>query len=162
MRHIIISLLCLFLVSPAYANSEGKKKNKGPANRIKAEWTIKNDVLPQTGSAPKDQDEALRSVDIPVVVVPISVRGHLVNYAFLNIRVVLKKDVDVWKMRVKSHFMRDAIIRTAHSHPFGKEGERSVLDQEEAVKRIRAALAPWVSDKQLDHIALMSVDMLNG
>ncbi len=162
MRHVLPVLLCLALASPAGANSEGKKKEKGPGNRIKAEWTIKNDVLPQGNEAPKDQDQALRSVDIPVVVAPISIRGRLVNYAFMNIRVVLNKDVDVWKMRVKSPFMRDAIVRAAHRHPFGKPGERSTIDKAEAIARIRTALLPWVSPEQLDHIELLSVDMLNG
>ena len=162
MHRILLTLLCIALANPVFANNEGEKKNKGASNRIKAEWTIKNDALPETGTTVKDQDQSLHSVDIPVVVAPISNNGHLVNYAFLNIRVVLNSGVDVWKMRVKSHFMRDAIVRTAHIHPFGKSGEKPVVDKAQAIARIRAAILPWVSAEQIDHIEFLSIDMLNG
>jgi hypothetical protein len=161
MRLITIALLSLAVASPAFANGgKSKKSGGGKSNRIKAEWTIKNDVISEYKIP--DQAQSLHSVDIPVVVAPIAVNGHLVNYAFLNIRVVLEKNVDTWKMRTKAHFMRDAVLRAAHESPFGKSGERSLLDEERTLTLIRTAIRPWVSDEQLDHIEFLSVDMLNG
>ena len=162
MHRILLALLCLAQANPVFANSEGKKKDKGASNRIKAEWTVKNDVIPETSTKDKDPDQYQHAVDIPVVVAPISNQGHLVNYAFLNIRVVLNNGVDVWKMRAKSHFMRDAIIRAAHSSPFVKFGEKTEVDKAQAIARIRAAILPWVSAEQLDHIEFLSIDILNG
>ena len=163
MRLITIALLSMAIASPAFASGgggHGKKSGKGKSNRIKAEWTIKNDVIPEYKIP--DQAQSLHSVDIPVVVAPIAVNGHLVNYAFLSIRVVLHKNVDSWKMRTKAHFMRDAVLRAAHAEPFGKSGERSLLDEERTLKLVRTAIKPWVSDAQLDHIEFLSIDMLNG
>ncbi len=160
MRKIWIILLTLALTSPALASGGAKKNKKGAGNRIKAEWTIKNDIIPE----PKEPDQIApgRVVDIPVVVAPISINGRLVNYAFVSIRVVLVKNVDAWKMRAKSHFMRDAVVRASHSHAFGKTGEQSMLDEDRAKELIRAAITPWVTDKELDRIEILSVDMLNG
>ncbi|PHS29540.1 MAG: hypothetical protein COA85_00130 [Robiginitomaculum sp.] len=159
MRLITIALISMAVASPAFA-SGGKSKKSGKSNRIKAEWTVKNDVFPEYKIP--DQAQSLHSVDIPVVVAPIAVNGHLVNYAFLNIRVVLEKSVDTWKMRTKAHFMRDAVLRAAHESPFGKSGERTLLDEERTLTLIRTAIRPWVSDEQLNHIEFLSIDMLNG
>ncbi len=160
MRYLWFILLIFALASPVLASSGGKKSKKGASNRIKAEWTLKNDVIPE----PKAQDQIApgRLVDIPVVVVPISIDGRLINYGFVSIRVVLVKNVDAWKLRAKSHFMRDAIIRVSHEHAFGKAGERSLLDEERTIELVKAAIQPWIADNQLDHIELSSVDMLNG
>ncbi len=163
MRLITIAFLSMAIASPAFASGgggHGKKSGKGKSNRIKAEWTVKNDVIPEYKIP--DQAQSVHSVDIPVVVAPIAVNGHLVNYAFLNIRVVLHNNVDAWKMRTKAHFMRDAVLRAAHENPFGKSGERSLLDEERTLKEVRSAIKPWVSDAQLDHIEFLSIDMLNG
>ncbi|PHS21873.1 MAG: hypothetical protein COA84_14645 [Robiginitomaculum sp.] len=160
MRLVYMTALALLISSPALASGGGKKSEKGKSNRIKAEWTIKNDVIPEYKIP--DPSQSLRSVDIPVVVAPISIDGHLVNYAFLAIRVVLDDNVDAWKMRSKAHFMRDAILRTAHKYPFGKDGARTEVDEERVLPLIREAIAPWVSKQQIDHIEFLSIDMLNG
>jgi hypothetical protein len=163
MRLFTTTLLIFALAGTAMANSgkkEGKKKGAGASNRIKAEWTVKNDVIPEYKLP--DEANAARAVDIPVVVAPIAVNGHLVNYAFISIRVVLKNNVDTWKIRAKSHFMRDAVVRAAHKDNFGKAGERSELDKEHALALVRTAISPWVTDSQIDNIEFLSVDMLNG
>jgi hypothetical protein len=162
MRLFTTTLLIIALAGTAMASEkkEGKKKGGGANNRIKAEWTVKNDVIPEY-KAP-DEANAARSVDIPVIVAPIAVNGHLVNYAFLSIRVVLKNNVDTWKIRAKSHFMRDAVVRAAHKNNFGKSGERSELDKEHTLALVRTAISPWVTDSQIDNIEFLSVDMLNG
>ncbi len=163
MRGIFVTLLflapALMLANPALAG--GGKKGGKAGNRIKAEWTVENDVLPPP--LPElDQAQATRAVDIPVVVAPISIEGRLVNYAFVSIRLVLDGSADAWKMRAKAHIMRDAIVRASHEYGFGKDGERSMLDKERTIALVRDAVAPWVDESQLEHIEVISVDMLNG
>ncbi len=161
MRKTVLTLMVLALAGPALASGGGKKKSSsGPSNRIKADWSIKNEVFPET--AMPDQAQSTHSVDIPVVVVPISIDERLVNYAFVSIRVVLDKSVDAWKMRTSSHFMRDAVVRASHKHAFGKKGMRTELDKERAIQIVRQAILPWVNEEQIDHIEFLSVDMLNG
>ncbi len=162
MRILGTSLLILALCAPAYANSgKGKKASHGPSNRIKAEWTIKSDLTPEEYKEP-DQSQSVHAVDIPVVVAPIALNGRLVNYAFVSIRVIVADKVDTWKMRAKSHFMRDAVVRAAHEHTFGKDGERAALDEEHTIALIKEAIKPWLSEDKIDHIEFLSIDMLNG
>lgn len=160
MRFITIALLMLSLAAPTMASEGGKKSSKKKSNRIKAEWTVKNDVFPEYKIP--DQAQSTHSVDIPVVVAPISIDGRLVNYAFLAIRVVLHDKINPWKMRTKSYFMRDAVVRKSHEYTFGKAGETSTLDEERAIKLVREAILPWIPSDQIDHIEFLSIDMLNG
>lgn len=166
-KRAVSLLACSILAFSVLANSAyaggggGGKKTKKKSNRIKAEWTIENEVLPPPIGAPSEA-QAGKSVDIPVVVMPITVNGRLVNYAFVSIRIVLNASVDTWKMRESAHFMRDALVRASHEQSFGKDGERDQLDIERTVTLARNILAPWVNDNQLDYIEVLNVDMLHG
>ena len=75
-------------------------------------------------------------VDLQPVGLPIVVRGQLVNYVFVYVRVNLAADADVTRLRDKEPFFRDALVRMAHRTPFTVAGDYNRIDE----GRLTAAL----------------------
>jgi hypothetical protein len=63
------------------------------------------------------------------VAIPIIVRGSLVNYVFVYVRINLKNGTDSIKLREKEPFFRDALVRAAHRTPFTDPKDYSVIDE---------------------------------
>jgi flagellar basal body-associated protein FliL len=80
-------------------------------------------------------------VDLQPVGVPIVVRGQLVNYVFVYVRVNLTSDADTARVRQKEPFFRDALVRMAHRTPFTNPADYNRIDE----GRVSAALTPQVS-----------------
>ena len=57
-------------------------------------------------------------VDLAPVALPVIVRGRVVNYIFLKVRLNLAVSADSTKLRTKEPYFRDALIRAAHRTPF--------------------------------------------
>jgi hypothetical protein len=57
-------------------------------------------------------------VDLQPVALPIVVKGALINYVFVYVRINLTAGADVQKLREKEPFFRDALVRQAHRTPF--------------------------------------------
>ncbi|MDB5419692.1 MAG: hypothetical protein JWP50_3111 [Phenylobacterium sp.] len=85
-----------------------------------------------TGAAQVGQYVDLQPVGLPVVV-----RGQLVNYVFVYVRVNLAADADVTQLRDKEPYFRDALVRMAHRTPFTVAGDYNRIDE----GRLTAALA---------------------
>ncbi len=164
MKRILTFTLAMALCTPVLASEGAKKehgKSEGASNRIKANWRVNNsDVIPLP-PAPEEGNSS-HSAMIPTLVVPITRDGHLVNYVFLSIRLVLANNVDAWKVRAKTHFMRDALVKQAHQHPFHfSEGTQDV-DMSASEDFVRQAIAPWVPKDDIEKINFLSVDVLHG
>lgn len=83
------------------------------------------------GPNPVGQYVELKPVGLPVVV-----RGQLVNYVFVYVRVNLAPSADVAELRNKEPFFRDALVRLAHRAPFTDPKDYNRVDE----ARLTAAL----------------------
>ena len=57
-------------------------------------------------------------VDLSPVALPIVVRGLLVNYVFVSVRIQLSTLANTGKLRTREPYFRDALIRAGHRAPF--------------------------------------------
>lgn len=76
-------------------------------------------------------------VDLRTVGLPIVVKGELVNYVFVYVRINLASSANVAKLRDMEPFFRDALIRSAHRQPFTLASDLGKID----VPRLSAALS---------------------
>jgi flagellar basal body-associated protein FliL len=67
-------------------------------------------------------------VDLSPVAMPIVVRGQLVNYVFVYVRINLTNSANMLKLRDKEPFFRDALVRAGHRTPFVKADDYQVVD----------------------------------
>jgi hypothetical protein len=85
--------------------------------------------------------EVARSIDLGGLAFPMfDDEGRLMNYLFVNARMLVAPGKDQWKYREKAHTIRDGIIRAAHRVSFDLNGDYTKLDEQLAEKEcIRAA-----------------------
>ncbi len=97
----------------------------------------------QASEKPKEKDKAEtpKYVDLAPVSLPIVVEGRLVNYVFTNIRVNLTKTADSEKMRAKSPYFRDALVRMSSRTPFPSAKDYQSIDE----ARLISAFLPEAS-----------------
>ena len=77
-------------------------------------------------------------VDLQPVGLPVVVRGQLVNYIFVYVRVNLTPQADVSEVRNKEPFFRDALVRMAHRTPFTRADDYNRIDE----ARVVAGMTP--------------------
>ena len=68
-------------------------------------------------------------VNISPVAAPIVLRGRLINYIFVTVRLNLAPNVDGSRMRDKEPYFRDALVRAAHRTPFVKPGDYTHVNE---------------------------------
>lgn len=66
------------------------------------------------GAAKADKAAPGQYVDLAPVAIPIVVKGELINYVFVTVRLQLSTMADATKLRTKEPFFRDALVRAAH------------------------------------------------
>ncbi|MBS0363010.1 MAG: hypothetical protein JSR98_16655 [Proteobacteria bacterium] len=93
----------------------------------------------------KKSKEVGQYVDLQPVAMPIVVDGRLVNYVFVYVRVNLKPNADVIKIRDKEPLFRDALVRDAHKTPFVLPNDWQKVDEAKlvaAMTRDASAIVP--------------------
>jgi hypothetical protein len=88
-------------------------------------------------AAPGGPAQVGQYVDLQPVGLPVVVRGQLVNYVFVYVRLNLAANADVTRLRDKEPYFRDALVRMAHRTPFTVAGDYNRIDE----GRLTAALA---------------------
>jgi len=73
-----------------------------------------------------DNDQA---VTLSPVALPIVVNGRLANYVFVTVKVWLTPNADVFTLRDKEPYFRDALVRAAHRTPFVLPHDLNHLDE---------------------------------
>ena len=68
-------------------------------------------------------------VDVQPVPLPVVVRGELLNYVFVYLRVNLAPGADAVRLRDKEPYFRDALVRAAHRTPFTMAGDLTKIDE---------------------------------
>ncbi len=88
------------------------------------------------GGPPKGETSGA-FVDLASVGMPIVANGRLVNYVFVDVRLVPAPRADVIKLREKEPQYRDALVRLGHRTPFTRaDGDYAHVDE----ARLKAAL----------------------
>jgi hypothetical protein len=87
---------------------------------------VAGSALAAGGEKPKK--DVGQYVDISPVALPIVVNGTLVNYVFINVRIMLSTQANVVKLREKEPYFRDALVRAGHRSPFTKADDYNVVD----------------------------------
>ena len=89
------------------------------------------------GGKPKEESgDVGQSVDLQPVGLPIVVKGELVNYVFVYVRLNLTSGANASKLREREPYFRDALVRAGHRTPFTLASDWSKID----APRLTAAL----------------------
>ena len=81
-------------------------------------------------------ENADQSVKISPVALPVVVDGHLANYVFVTVKVLLNPGANALALSDKEPYFRDALVRMAHRTPFTVAGDYNRIDE----GRLTAAL----------------------
>jgi hypothetical protein len=96
-------------------------------------------------SEPAKKGSGGQYVDLSPVALPIVLRGRLINYVFVTIRINLSGSADALKIREKEPWFRDALVRAGHRTPFTLATNYTVVDGprlKASMMREAAAIVP--------------------
>ncbi len=83
----------------------------------------------------KEEKEINRSVELNAMVFPVFDKDRkLVNYLYVNARMLVADGKGVWDFREKAHIVRDVVLRAAHRESVHLEGNFTRIDEEKAEK----------------------------
>jgi hypothetical protein len=102
-RRLILGFLAAALAGPALASSAKKKEEEGDDNGL--------------------------FVDMAQVGLPVVQDRRLVNYVFVQIRILLARGANPVSLRTKEPYFRDALVRAAYRTPFSVPGDVTKLDE---------------------------------
>jgi hypothetical protein len=95
-------------------------------------------------------------VDLAEVGLPVIRNGRLVNYVFVQVRLILSPGSNPVQLRTREPYFRDALVRAAHRTPFTLAGDPNRLDVA-ALKRAMAAEAAKIAGPR----AIASVEVVS-
>ncbi len=107
------------------------------------------------GASKKEEKTASAHVDIAPVAQPVVVRGQIVNYVFVGVRLNLAPMANVQKLREQEPFFRDALVRAAHRDPFTKADDYLVID-EARLKAVMLKEGVRIGGKDVQSVAVLS------
>lgn len=111
------------------------------------------------GEAEIDDKEVAKSLDLTGLVFPVFDENYkLKNYLFVNARLVVADNKDVWKFREQAHFVRDALLRQAHRSSFHMPDDVHALDVERATKECLDAGNKAVGEDAFVKITFVQID----
>jgi hypothetical protein len=113
-------------------------------------------VAHAAGGNKKEEKEINRSVELNAMVFPIFDEDrNLINYLFVNARMLVADGKGVWDFREKAHIVRDAVLRAAHKESIHLDGNFSRIDEARAEKLFLDAV-----NKELQEDAFVSITFL--
>lgn len=80
-------------------------------------------------AAKEGKAEVGQYVDLAPVALPIVVRGLVVNYIFVSVRIQLSAMANIGKLRTREPYFRDALVRAGHRAPFTRDDDYTKLDE---------------------------------
>jgi hypothetical protein len=83
---------------------------------------------PALGAEKSGAGQVGQYVDLQPVGLPVVVRGQLVNYVFVYVRLNLAAGADTARLRQKEPFFRDALVRISHRTPFTNPADYNRVD----------------------------------
>lgn len=76
----------------------------------------------------KESKDVGQYVDLSPVALPVVVRGQLINYVFVTVRIQLTSQANAGKWRAREPYFRDALVRVGHRTPFTRADSYTMLD----------------------------------
>ena len=95
--------------------------------------------------------QAENAIALSPVALPIVVDGHLANYVFVSVKIWLTPQADLFTLRDKEPYFRDALVRAAHRTPFVIKNDYNHVD----VAKLTASL-------QRDAIAIVGPGLIRS
>lgn len=108
----------------------------------------------------EEEERNVRDVELPTIVVPISVDGKLVNYVFVVMKVTVGPSYDPWKIRDKVHVARDALIRAVHRTPMTNPNNLKDFDRTKVSTILKPALEKAFGPGSVAAIKVIQVDSI--
>lgn len=148
--------------SPALAAGGSSGGGTGePSNRVRAGFSLSIESEIQTIDEGTTSSENPRVIDIPTMVMPAFHEGRLQNYLFVSVQLVAGEGVSAWRLRERTHYMRDAMIRASHRRSVSLPNDPTRIDVELAREIMAEGLADVVSLDQIERIEIVGVDTRN-
>jgi hypothetical protein len=95
-------------------------------------------------------------VDLQPVAMPIVVKGQLINYVFVYVRINLTTSANVTKLREKEPYFRDALVRAAHRTPFVLASDYQKIDEARLVATLTRDATAIVGPGQIRSVVVTS------
>jgi hypothetical protein len=112
-----------------------------------------------SGDAPKGDIDP-REVELPAIVMPISVDGKLVNYLFVTLKVRVTAKADPWKIRDKAHVARDALVRAVHITPMTDPNNLKDFDRRKMQTVLKPALDRAFGAGTIESMRVIQLDSI--
>jgi hypothetical protein len=117
-------------------------------------------AAPTAALAEGSKGDVERFIVADNVITPIVRDGKLANYLFVTVRVDLPEQADVWRLRSRSHFLRDALLRAGHRAQLGDPKNDRALDQNAALAAYRAAAIESLGPQGVKSVSITQVQSL--
>ncbi len=95
-------------------------------------------------------------VEMQPMAVPIIVKGELVNYVFVYVRLNLTTSANVAKLREQEPFFRDALVRAAHRTPFVIPNDYQKADEARLIAAVMRDATTIVGPGQIRSVVVTS------
>jgi hypothetical protein len=89
-------------------------------------------ILSQSALASEDKaakTDVGQYVDLQPLAMPIVIRGELVNYVFVYVRLNLTSSANATRLREMEPYFRDALVRAGHRTPFVVASDYQKVDE---------------------------------
>jgi len=106
------------------------------------------------GKAPKT--DVGQYVDLQPLAMPIVIRGDLVNYVFVYVRLNLTSSANVTRLREMEPFFRDALVRAGHRTPFVITNDYQKVDEARLTTAMMREATALVGPGQIKSVIVTS------
>lgn len=118
-------------------------------------------LLAGAGPPPKSgADDGARAIEIASVPAPVFADGKLLNYFFVTVRVVVADGQNVVKLRERSHFVRDALVRRLHETSVAKAETFDQVDEPTLKAVVAAAAKQALGEKAVGGVEIIDAEPL--
>jgi len=114
-------------------------------------------VAPAAGAEDKGAPKEIgQYVDLAPVALPVVVRGQLVNYVFVSVRIILASSANAGKLRSREPYFRDALVRAGHRTPFTRPDDYLSLDTAKLKAALYREAATLTDPRDIQSIVVVS------
>jgi hypothetical protein len=117
-------------------------------------------ALAAGGKADSKKSDVERFIVADNVITPVVRDGRLQNYLFVTVRVDLPDKADVWRLRTRSAFLRDALLRAGHRAQLGDPQNDRALNEAAALAAFRAAAVVSLGADGVKSVSIAQVQSL--
>ncbi|MCC6919747.1 MAG: hypothetical protein IT548_11120 [Alphaproteobacteria bacterium] len=106
-----------------------------------------------SGAPAKTGDDSNLVVEMPMLVAPVTVNGHLYHYAYMRVMFQAADVESAHKARDKVPFILDAMLRDTHRQSIALNGDPQIIDGEGLKQRLMKVATSVVGEGALTSIS---------